>query len=197
MSIPETEKPATSPGPFVETDFISTFNRNPQHAVFWFARYKFVSKMFSGFGRVVEIGCGNGFAGAIVRQSVGELVQTERDKWNPSLAAWRGWPFDGAFALDVIEHIPHAWEDSFVANIAKALSGNGSCIIGTPSLESQPYASELSKQEHVNCFSEERLIELMRKHFRCVYSFGMNDETLTTGHPRMRHYLFALANTPR
>jgi hypothetical protein len=196
MSIQEILKSATSSGHFVETDFQTTFDRNPQHAVFWFARYKFVARMFAGFPRVIEIGCGNGFAGAIVRQSVGKLEQTDKDRWNPSLRAYGG-GYDGAFALDVIEHIPQPWEDSFIANIGKSLEPHGSLIIGTPSLESQPYASPLSKQEHINVFTQERLHDLMKKHFHCVYMFGMNDEVVHTGFAQMCHYRFALANTPR
>ena len=64
------------------------------------------------------------------------------------------------------------------------------CIVGTPSLESQVYASEISKLEHVNCKTKEGLRLVMKRHFREVFMFGMNDETLHTG--TMPAYLFAL-----
>lgn len=182
---------------FREEDFAATFAADPRHAVFWFARYKFVSKMLAGMPYVVEIGSGNGFAGAIVRQSVGELTQTNKEDWNPASSIRQGQRFDGAFALDVIEHIPQDEENIFVMNIADSLTPHGTLIIGTPSIESQPYASAPSQELHINCYSAERLDALLKKHFHCAYSFGMNDETLTTGYPRMRHYLLALACVPR
>jgi hypothetical protein len=44
-------------------------------------------------------------------------------------------------------------------------------IIGTPSLESQPHASELSKRHHVNCKTEDGLRETMERHFHSVYMY--------------------------
>ena len=189
---------------FVETDFETTFRRDPAHAAFWFSRYKFVARILAGHLRVLEVGCGNGFAGAIVAQSVKLLVQTDIEplkgpgvRWNPVDGKYRSGRFTGAFALDVLEHIPARDEDAFIEGIGASLERNGTCIIGVPSLESQGYASPASREHHVNCKTESGLRDLMRRHFSCVYLFGMNDEVVTTGFGPMCHYRIALCNTPR
>ena len=89
--------------------------------------------------------------------------------------------------MDVFEHI--AEEDRLLANLAACATV---CIIGTPSLESQVHASMRSKQFHVNCKSGEELRASCLKHWRRVFMFGMNDETLHTGFLPMSHYLVAL-----
>jgi len=68
------------------------------------------------------------------------------------------------------------------------------CIIGTPSLESQAYASKASKEGHVNCKSAPDLKELMQRHFHNVFLFSMNDEVVHTGFHPLAHYLFALCS---
>ena len=59
--------------------------------------------------------------------------------------------FDGVYAIDVIEHIPVEHEDRFVGNLAASLNPQGVCLIGSPSLQSQAYATKASKAGHVNC----------------------------------------------
>jgi hypothetical protein len=61
-----------------------------------------------------------------------------------------------------------------------------------PSLESQPYASRLSKEGHVNCKSQPALKETMQRHFHNVYMFCMNDEVLHIGYHKMANYILAL-----
>jgi 2-polyprenyl-3-methyl-5-hydroxy-6-metoxy-1,4-benzoquinol methylase len=100
--------------------------------------------------------------------------------------------FDGAFSLDVLEHIEARDEDRFIANIAQSLTSHGVLIVGSPSIESQAYASPPSKQGHVNCKDERGLRGLMERHFENVFVFSMNDEVVHTGFPAMAHYLIAL-----
>lgn len=193
------------------------FEDDPKRLTFTFARYKFASKMLAGCKRVVEIGCGDGVATRIVRQAVPEVVAVDFDP--TFIADAKGamsskWPiefrthdimaapleprgFDGAYALDVMEHIPEAEEDLFLGNIAASLEDFGTLIIGMPSLESQPYASALSKEGHVNCKRQEDLGASLGRHFHKVFTFGMNDEVLHTGYPRMAHYNLALGVAPR
>ena len=99
--------------------------------------------------------------------------------------------WDAAFALDVLEHIKPESEDRFFENICSALKPYGTLIIGTPSLESQPWASA-GRDEHVNCKTEDQLRETLRKHFHNVYIFGINDTTLHTGFGPMTHYRLAI-----
>ena len=86
--------------------------------------------------------------------------------------------FDGAFALDVFEHIPERLEDRFVQNICTSLNEFGIAVIGTPSLELQQYASPASKEGHVNCKSAVDLRTTLLRHFRQVFVFSMNDEVV-------------------
>ncbi|MCA1558156.1 MAG: SAM-dependent methyltransferase, partial [Acidobacteria bacterium] len=101
-------------------------------------------------------------------------------------------PFDAAYTLDVIEHVRQEDEDQFVSNIAASLKEQGVLIVGTPSIQSQVYASEYSKMGHINCKDHKQLKELMQKYFHNVFIFSMNDEVVHTGYYPMAHYLFAL-----
>jgi hypothetical protein len=101
-------------------------------------------------------------------------------------------PFDAIYSLDCIEHIRPGLEGVFAVNMVASLADHGVVIIGTPSLESQGYASPQSKAGHVNCFTGDRLRELMERVFHVVLMFGMNDEVLHTGFLPMSHYLIAV-----
>jgi len=189
---------------------------DPRRLGFVLARYKFVAKMFAGFGQVLEVGCADAFASRIVAQEVAHLIVSDFDPVfvdDVNVRQSDQWPlaaivhdmtdgpapgrFDGAYAMDVLEHIAPDSEDRFMANIAASLAADGAAIIGTPSLESQTYASPLSKQGHVNCQTAASLRALMSKHFANVFLFSMNDEVVHTGFSPMAHYLIALAVTPR
>jgi hypothetical protein len=66
-----------------------------------------------------------------------------------------------------------------------------------PSLESQKYASPISKAGHVNCQTLPQLKATMEKYFHHVFMFSMNDEVVHTGYHKMAHYLMALCAGPR
>lgn len=190
---------------------------DPKRLVFVLSRYKFVAKMLTGLGRVVEVGCADAFGTRIVMQDVGHITALDFDPVFIDDAQSRrlegdrvdflvhdmltgpvpGAPFEAAFSLDVIEHIDSAVEDSFLANMAASLSANGVCIIGSPSLESQQYASPPSKAGHVNCKSHKDFRLMLQKHFGNVFLFSMNDEVVHTGYAPMAHYLFGLCCLPR
>jgi len=185
---------------------------DPKHIGFKVARHKYVAKMFEGFDKVLEIGCQEGFGSHFVSQTVGQLISIDFYKSNVDSCKRRledkisnirfeghdmidgpiDENFDGAFALDVLEHIDPKHEEQFISNIVKSLSLHGTFICGTPSLESQKYASERSKKGHINCKSGEQLRELCKRFFHNVFMFGMNDEVLHTGFLPMAHYLIAL-----
>jgi len=184
---------------------------DPRRLGIFLARYKFVAKMFSGMNRVLEVGCADGFGTRVVRQEVQEVVATDFDpvfvtrnqarphgKWNISyrvhdmLAGPLAENFDAVYAVDVVEHIPTQDEDRFVNHLATSLHAQGVCLVGTPSLESQAYASAPSKAGHVNCKTAVTLKELMQRRFHNVFIFSMNDEMVHTGFPALAHYLWAL-----
>jgi SAM-dependent methyltransferase len=189
----------------------AAWHADPKRLGIVLSRYKFVAKMLSGKARVLEVGVGDGWASRVVKQEVGALVGVDidpvfvedanaamEDPWrfecvvHDMLAGPIRPPFDAAYALDVLEHIPAADEDRFLANIAASLTPPGVAIIGMPSLESQPYASPLSKEGHVNCKSGPDLKRVMLRHFQEAFIFSMNDEVVHTGFYALAHYLFAL-----
>jgi 2-polyprenyl-3-methyl-5-hydroxy-6-metoxy-1,4-benzoquinol methylase len=189
---------------------------DPRGLLFSMARYKFVAKMLAGKGKVLEVGCGDAFCTRLVQQEVCEITAIDYDptftrdtiernlgsEWpldvfthdilSGPLEPWGGGKFDAAYALDVLEHIPGVVEKVFLENICASLPSHGVLIIGTPSAESQAYASAGSIAGHVNCKTLAQLAELMGGYFQNVFMFGMNDETLTTGFGPMCHYLFAI-----
>jgi 2-polyprenyl-3-methyl-5-hydroxy-6-metoxy-1,4-benzoquinol methylase len=185
---------------------------DPKRLTFTFARYKFAARMLSGCKNVLEVGCGDAFPSRIVQQEVERLTVTDFDPIFIQEATRRsapGWElagafvhdmlsgppqgnYDGMYALDVLEHIRPEDEDIFLANMTAALEPSGTLIVGMPSLESQPYASPLSKEGHVNCKSQPVLKVTMQRHFKNVYMFCMNDEVLHVGYHKMAHYNLAL-----
>lgn len=188
---------------------------DPKRLVFTLSRYKFVAKLLSGSNSVAEFGCGDGFCSRIVAQHVKELVITDFDPYfisRFSELCSDGWDirhfahdlcikpfnqkFDAIYSLDVVEHIKPELEDILFKNIILSLKDNGICIIGMPSLESQRYASEKSKAGHINCKNGEILKKDLKKYFRNVFLFAMNDEIIHTGFTPMSHYNIALCVTP-
>ena len=184
---------------------------DPKRITFLLSRYKFVAKMFSGMGHVLEIGCAGAFGTRIVLQEVGQVTAIDYDPVFVKDALERMDPrwkidcrvhdilegpvegvFDGAYALDVLEHIPQEHEERFVSNIAHSLTEHGVLVIGTPSIQSQAYASPPSKEGHVNCKDHQGLKELLSRFFHNVFIFSMNDEVVHTGFYPMAHYLLAL-----
>jgi len=184
---------------------------DPKRLAFVLSRYKFVAKMLSGMARVLEIGCGDAFGARLVLQEVGSLTAIDfdpvfvQDAGDRMDARWRfecklhdilegpvPGPFDAAYALDVIEHIPNAAEDAFMTNAARSLTDHGVLILGTPSIQSQAYASLPSREGHVNCKDAGGLKQLAGRFFHNVFIFSMNDEVVHTGFYPMAHYLIAL-----
>jgi cyclopropane fatty-acyl-phospholipid synthase-like methyltransferase len=189
-----------------------SWNEDPKRTLFTLARYKFVAKMLSGKGSVLEIGCADAFGTRLVQQEVDNVTAVDFDpifiqdvekRMNPH------WPmecfvhdmldgpvpgnFDAIYSLDVLEHISPEMEITFLNNMFSSLNKNGVAIVGIPSLESQAYASPQSKEGHVNCKSGKEFKEIMEKYFENVFMFSMNDEVVHTGFFPMAHYLFAIA----
>src|SRR4051794_14236491 len=52
---------------------------DPRRLGIMLARYKFVAKMLSGLGRVLEIGCADAFGSRVVRQEVAHLTAIDFD----------------------------------------------------------------------------------------------------------------------
>lgn len=184
---------------------------DPRRLAVLLSRYKFVSKMMAGKDKVVEIGCGDAFGSRVVQQEVKDLTVLDIDpifiadikqRMNPywpmraethdMLSGPFGDTFDGAYSLDVLEHIPQAQEERFLTNIVASLTKDGVMIVGMPSLSSQDHASPQSKEGHINCKHGPDLKDLMARFFDNVFVFSMNDEVVHTGFHPMAHYYLAL-----
>jgi 2-polyprenyl-3-methyl-5-hydroxy-6-metoxy-1,4-benzoquinol methylase len=189
---------------------------DPRRLTFLLARYKFVSKMLGGRRNVAEVGCGDAFGTRIVQQEVENVTVYDFDpvfiediqsrpseRWplkaalHDIVAAPLPERYDGVYSLDVLEHIESANEHAYLANLRGSLTGEGVLIIGTPSVESQLYASPPSKAGHVNCKSGKELKVLLERYFTRVFVFSMNDEVVHTGFYPMAHYLFAICSGAR
>jgi 2-polyprenyl-3-methyl-5-hydroxy-6-metoxy-1,4-benzoquinol methylase len=185
---------------------------DPKHLGFVLARYKFAAKMFDGMDKAIEVGCGDAFGTPIVAQHVKQVLAIEPDGRHIESNKKRlgkvknidfrqgaiqdlklpKASFDGAYSIDVIEHLDTHLNDAFVKSQAEILKKDGVCIIGTPNVTANDYASERSRVQHINLHSQKSLNALMSKYFKRVFMFGMNDVVLTTGYAPMCHYIFGM-----
>jgi 2-polyprenyl-3-methyl-5-hydroxy-6-metoxy-1,4-benzoquinol methylase len=191
------------------------WHHDSKRLAFTASRYKFVAKMLCEFSKVLEIGSGDAFFSKIVADVVDEFhvtdfnskfvtESTELYKENTKIKVYKFNPlehlmqeqFNAIFMLDVLEHIESSDEDKLFECVKQMLVNHGVFIAGTPSLESQIYASEGSKKGHVNCQSGEGLRNKFKKHFQNVFSFSMNDEVVHTGFSKMSHYLILIGISP-
>jgi len=199
-------------GPYTSQAFAD----DPASLAFITSRYKFCARMLSGLNTVLEIGCGDGFGGAIVAQRVNRLICTDINKPLLNENQTRMERFanieyhyhdfrkskypekvDGIYLVDVIEHIFAHEEPEFLANLAATLGEHGVCLIGTPNETSAIYASKFSKQGHVNLKDYRSLKSIGDKYFHNSFMFGMNDEIVHTGFPQMAHFLWLVGVEPR
>jgi SAM-dependent methyltransferase len=185
------------------------FDRTPRRALYCASYYKFAARLIGRDCRVLDVGCSEGLGTWLLASECGSArgidpdeaaVRVARENWrDPRIEFECGDFLDappgeyGAVVnFDVIEHIFPRHADDFLARIGDNLVDNGMAVVGTPSLEGQAYASEVSKAGHVNVYSGERLEAAMRRHFRHVFMFAANDEVVHTGFLPMAHYLIAV-----
>lgn len=178
------------------------WNFEPRGILFMLSRYKFVMRMLDGYDNVLEVGCGDGFGARLVKTAVNRLTGIDIDPMMIESAKACHGKFgiefkctseieyaDAIYSLDVMEHIEHEASKLWLHTLADHAPV---VIIGLPSLEAQPYASQLSRENHINCMSGADFKAFMKKYFSHVFMFGMNDETLHTGNYNMCHYNFAM-----
>lgn len=186
--------------------------KDPKHMCFSLSRYKFVAKMLQDKENIMEVGCGDCFGLPITAQVAKRVLAIDRDFRNINESIERlshalpnvefrhldisydipGEEFDGVYAIDVLEHIESKNDDNFISNICKSLKSEGVCIIGIPNIEAEKFSDKYSGIQHINLKSHIQLKELMKKYFKNVFMFSMNDEIVHTGYPPMAHYLFAM-----
>lgn len=189
----------------------AAYRTDPKMLVFMAARYKFVAKMLSGLSAVIEVGCGDAFGTPIVAAEVGHVFCTDIDE--ETLAdntkrlgfaknvSFEYFDFrksqyrrivDGAYGVDVLEHIYPEEEAPFLSNFASSLREDGIALFGTPNATADRHASEHSRAGHVNVKDQRNLRATMERYFQRVFIFSMNDEVVHTGHYAMAHYLWAV-----
>ena len=188
----------------------AAYTSDPAMLSFILARYKFAAKMLTSKGRVLEIGCGDAFGSPLVAKCVALLVATDIDRETladnakrlsvPNLTfhehdfahgAMRE-TFDGAFAIDVLEHIYASELPTWMKNICRTLTPDGVLLLGTPNETSQRYASKHSKEGHVNVHTANQLAALGREWFRNSFLFSQHDEVVTTAFSPMAQYLWLM-----
>lgn len=188
-------------------------NDDPISISFIASRYKFCSKMLMSKNNLLEIGCGDGFGSLIIQQFCKKLTCTDINlkqildnktryqnqkkinfKYHDFRSNKLNIKHDGAYLIDVIEHIYPKEEKKFFKNILYSLENDGICILGTPNKTSQKYASKYSKLGHVNTKTYDDLCKLGKKYFKNYFMFGMNDEVVHTGYSEMCHYLWLVGS---
>ncbi len=192
------------------------WEHDPKHLLFTLSRYKFAAKLVEGMKEVAEVGCGDATGARIVAGGVKKLDGYDFDPVfienataiNTGIKKLQFFvhdllkqklpkTYDAIYALDVIEHIMPKDESKFLRNTIQSLNPHGMLILGTPNLTSQVYASQPSKEGHVNCKAHDELRALLKKHFHTVLIFSMNDEVVHTGYGPMAHYLFGVGISPK
>ncbi len=193
--------------------------KDPKHLLFVLSRYKFVAKMFPNRGRLLEVGAGDGLGTSLVAQSGNEIVGIDLEALGLDESAETSWTrkyirfethdmvagpyipngkrFDGAYSLDVIEHIHPDQERMFLENIVASIDERAPLIIGTPNETAKPYASKEALAQHINWKTYDSLYESCAEFYSNVFMFGMNDEVVHTGYAPMCHYLYAVCTQPK
>ena len=182
---------------------------DPKRLAFVLARYRFAAKMACANRRVLELGCSEGIGVPILTEFATKYTGVDMD--GPAISAAKAnfsggkcrfikgdflekkyGHFDAVISLDVIEHINKRFEAQFFNTIRKNLGRDGLCVIGTPNIASEQYASSTSRLGHVNLYSADRLVKSLRTLFHNVFIFSMNDELVHTGFTPMAHFLIGV-----
>jgi 2-polyprenyl-3-methyl-5-hydroxy-6-metoxy-1,4-benzoquinol methylase len=202
------KKGAINLGPW--TSYI--VRHDPKRLEFLLARYRFCAKTLA-HRELLEVGCGDAFGTLAmlewvvsvhgidfepiiiedanarlkaegvkqIKLSVHDITKEPMDRL-----------YDGAYALDVIEHIPPESEKHFMENICKSLRPHATCILGTPNIDAQKYANPISARGHVNLMGAGGLSALLSLYFHSVIIFSMNDSVVHSGFFSMAHYLLGV-----
>lgn len=185
------------------------FRNDPKRLAFVLSRYKFCAKMACKKAHILELGCSSGIGATVLAEQALsytgidldiQAIETAKHSLPPPKYKFIYEDFMGkvfgefqsVISLDVVEHILPEFEDQYFKTVFDNLHKDGIAVIGTPNITSSPYASECSKLGHVNMYSQERLVEVLRKYFHQVLPFGMNDEIVHTGYAPMAHYLICV-----
>lgn len=186
------------------------FRQTPRRMLYALSYYKFAAKLIGENKKILDIGCNEGLGTYLIGKECGyalgldfdeEAISTAKKNFSSSVTSFDTKDilesnelglWDAIINFDVIEHIYPENEDQFFRSMTSHLKQHGLVVIGTPSLISQEFASEVSKKGHVNIYSHERLQQTMEKYFSNVFLFSANDEMIHTGFLPLAHYFIAV-----
>ena len=205
-----------SPVPEISLGGHWSFNliNDPKRLAFVLARYRFAARMAGRSASILELGCSEGIGTPILTENGADYVGVDLDteavnagKANfgsdsnkvidGDFLGQQYGQFDCVVSMDVVEHIEPEREQLFFQTVHENLSADGICVIGTPNIASEQYASEASRQGHINLFDGARLRAAMEQCFHNVFLFSMNDEVVHTGFEPMAHFLLAVGANRR
>lgn len=185
------------------------FRNDPKRLAFVMARYNFCARMACKNAHILELGCSSGIGATILSEEAKSYTGVDLDEqalntakkcfpssryqfFHDDFMGKKFGEFDAVISLDVVEHILPEFEEMYFSTAVNNLHRDGICVIGTPNITSSPYASECSKLGHVNMYTQEQLVKVLRQYFHQVLPFGMNDEVVHTGYAAMSHYLICV-----
>lgn len=188
--------------------------KTPRRLLHSLSYYRFAASLIGEDKRVLEVGCNEGLGTHFLSHECGfakgvdfdeNAINTAKSNWEDphtifttqDALTMQEEAFDAVVSFDVIEHIHPENAPTFLSSIAGSLKRSGLAVIGTPSLISQNYASEVSRQGHINCYEGEKLSEAMQEHFYHVLMFSAHDEVIHTGFLPLAHYLIAIGIAPK
>ena len=196
-------------------EYAEHFENNTLRVLIRLARYKFIARLVKKSDAVLEVGCGSGVGCVFIAQHAAhvtgidcnstEIQEARKINRRPN-ATFRvedlfkmppHQKFDVVLALDVIEHMPKSIGRKLVQAMARHLRPTGMLVIGTPSIHSYPYQGELSRASHIKCYDQDELVGLIDESCGRALPFGMNDELVHTGHPKMSWYYYVLGFCPK
>lgn len=179
------------------------------------ARYKFAAKMLEKEDSVLDIGCSTGlgtiFLGQYCKEITGIDVYESDIEWArkinqranvifeySNVLEMKGESlYDAVTTMDVIEHFPEEEGELFVRKTASCLKKDGMLVLGTPSYYIRDYQNAFSKAAHIKMYKKEELEAILKKYYKRVQIFSMNDEMVHTGNHKTAWYYVALAYNPK
>lgn len=193
------------------------FKKNPIDFFITLARYKFAARLLKTNDIVADVGCGTGlgsiFLSKFCKKVVGldydhQLIQFNSknhsdinnisfDRFDLTKKIPKRFEknFDVCVSMDVIEHFEYKDILKFVIpNYKRLIKKKGFCIIGTPNINSQKYASERRLSTHPYEFNYQNLKISLEKKFNNVHIFSMNDEIVSTQFSELAWYYIAVCS---
>lgn len=158
----------------------------------------FVEDFMEPDGEVLDIGCGSGARTAMLARYASRVVGIESvpevlsfaSTQNPAPNAeyilgsfpdaFLGGPFDYAFMVEVIEHVPHYKQIAFIESALSELKTGGLLFITTPANE------DTCGEPHVGIWTRKQLGVVLSAFCRRIVHMGHldNKTTFDTGNPR-------------